>query len=295
MKVKKFLSILLSVVLCLSMMFTLCACGEKDDQNTDNTNSTVSSEQVDDTNNKHEESTLQVDPFWCDTYDWDTVETKTNVDFKMFSLVASPFSPASLDGHLYEISTHGVYQTGETSEVKCELISDLLSGDKYIEPTFSTTSSSSIWFYLDENTSCKMNITSDCEEGKYRANISDAVDSKNYFFYSTYDVQEMLDVNVEITNSKDETPLLEKLIEKFGKPEIKEHTSMNTRDDSYALNQIFYELRWVYEDYTVSVLVNEKCGAYSGGNTYHEVEVSNSMVFTNVSWQKYLAKEANNS
>ena len=300
MSFKKLLSVILSIILCFSLILMLSACGDNEPQGTNHGNSNVTSEQTGNESNKNDEdgkvsSTLQTDQFWYETYEWNKVEKKTNVDFKMFGFMENPFNPSSFDGHLHKLSTHGIYEKDKYSELKCETLSDLLSDNRYTEPTFSTTSSNSIWFYIDENTSCKMNITSNCADGEIRASVKDAIDNKDYFFYSTYDVQEMLDVKAEVTDSKDDTPVLEKLVEKFGKPEFKEALSMNTGDEAFALNQLYYELRWIYEDYTISVFVQEMCGAYSSGNTYHEVDVSTPMVFTNVSWQKYLAHEAENN
>ena len=287
---------ILCILLAITMLFGLCACGK---EVVDNPKPLKPNENQTDTDNKQENvGGLKFNDFFYDVTDWDKLESKDNVDLKLCGISNVPFNVVDFKDNITEFDAFHIYTKEAENILDYKTVKDFnefIDGTKMIKPNYSTTGSNSINLDLDNGATFEMMITAKPEEDNVAQDILTAVNKGRHFYYAMYDVEKFLDIDmtgIEFSTGGDKPnakPLLEKAIEKFGKPtEIKIITD-NTKDatgEDMLMGIQSYQLIYEFESYVLEIDVSETQIIFGDSRDISYMHMS-AFVFAPNAWENY--------
>ncbi len=284
---KKILCILLSI----SVLFGLCACGN----NSENKEPTNQSTQT----NVEGSNGLKFKEFYYDATKWDELENKENVELKLCGISAVPFNVVDFKDNVTELHAFHVYTKGSNDSETIKDFNQFIDGTKMIKPSYSTTAKNSINIDLDNGATFEMMVTAPTDEEYVEQDILKAVSEGRHYYYAAYDVDVFLDIDmtgIEFSTAGDKPnakPLLDKAIEKLGKPtSIKmEMNSTDTEtDNDYLTGMQSYSLVYEFSDYTLVIAVHESQVIFGDTRDTGYIGMS-AFVFAPNAWKFYKAEK----
>ena len=251
---------ILTIVIILTMLISLVACNEdKNKMTSQELSNTVYSQ----TN-------------------WDDLETKSDVEFKMFGISGSPFLITDFQDLVKGFVSNCSDEDGN-SRVLIENFSDFITGEQYVEP-HRTYNKSNATIDINTGSSFNFNITSNENDARVTS-VNDALENGEYFYRTKDYVAEMLDVSVK--DKSDDKMVLDGILNKFGKPTNIEITRDDTYDFGDSPERLFwYDLIYELGGSVLKISVYEKTvpttkNKDSGNDIYMYA-----FVYTNTSYQQ---------
>lgn len=281
---KKILVILLGITIVLGTI----GCGKANSN--DNESDTIQNIQEEVSKSDSNKDTIEVKKTWYESVRWDDLATKKDVELKMFGLVDHPYNFIDFKEHIQEFHAYNCYDKDDKWIQNLQDF-DTFFADGMKAPVSYSDTNGSASVILKNGAHLDLSITSTLENENNRVSISDALTNGEYIYFCNW-TSDFL--NIEKEEGPDNTKLLDAIIEKYGKPtKINMLLESEISEDSYSINQKYYDLCYEMDNYVLVVFVNENVSNYGNeeDDVKHEIETSVKL-YTKTSYQQFLEHEA---
>ncbi len=290
---------LLAILLALTILFSFAGCAESENPGSTPVESS-GNHQEENTTATGSSQTLQLKEYWYDTVDWDSLEEK-DPDWLLFGISAAPFNIMDFASSTTDILPPALHTEDNKliMENKPKDFEVLFQGTLSAYSTLETTSSDVFCLDLSNGASCRFSITASGEEADHVQSIRQSIEQGKYFYHSNYYVDQFLNMDMSgepeyklgtSGNDGNVIPLLEKILESFGKPTACEVTldeASTGGDGDFMLGYMQYILIYEYEDYVLYIPVIETQGVYASGQGGYQSSGLSVRVYGKGAWEDY--------